>query len=155
MYDCTFHCYNHVVKATFGLGCFWGPDDSFSKLPGVTKTIVGYCGGTQKNPTYEQVCGGKTGHSEVVQVEYDPQVTSFEKLLDHFWKRHNPTEEHKAQYKSVIFYHDEEQKKLAEDTKQRKQDELGEPIITEILPVPEFWKAEDYHQRWLAKQTLQ
>jgi peptide-methionine (S)-S-oxide reductase len=148
--------------ATFGAGCFWGVEVTFRNTPGVKDALVGYLGGTLANPTYKDVCTGRTGHAEVVQVEYDPGEVTYEKLLDVFWANHNPTTLNRqgpdvgTQYRSAIFYHTPEQKKLAEEAKAR----LGEsgrfrnPIVTEITAASTFYPAEDYHQRYLEKRGL-
>jgi peptide-methionine (S)-S-oxide reductase len=148
--------------ATFGAGCFWGVEETFRKIPGVKNTVVGYMGGTTENPTYEEVCTDKTGHAEVVQVEYDPAEVSYEELLDVFWNSHNPTTLNRqgpdvgTQYRSVIFYHTPEQKRVAEASKE-KMDRSGkwkDPIVTEITPASTFYRAEEYHQRYLQKRGL-
>ena len=147
------------MKATFGAGCFWHVEDLLNKTKGVKSTAVGYIGGTLQNPTYEEVCTDKTGHAEAVEVEYDPDEISFEDLLNVFWTNHNPTTLNSQgpdvgiQYRSAIFYHDETQKEIAEKSKQ----ELGQsgkfenPIVTEIVPAPTFYKAEEYHQKYFKK----
>lgn len=148
--------------ATFGAGCFWGVEETFRSTPGVLSTVVGYLGGTMENPTYEDVCTGKTGHAEVVQVTYDPSVVSYETLLDVFWGNHNPTTLNRQgpdvgeQYRSAIFYHTPEQKLIAEKSKDALQasGKFGKPIVTEITPASAFYKAEDYHQQYLAKRGL-
>jgi peptide-methionine (S)-S-oxide reductase len=146
--------------ATFGAGCFWGVEASFRKVAGVVDTAVGYMGGTLKNPTYEQVCSHTSGHAEVVQVEYDPKKVSYEKLLEVFWMIHDPTQRDRQgsdvgqQYRSVIFFHTDGQKKAAERSKealQKSRKVLG-PIATAIEPAAEFWRAEEYHQRYLEKR---
>jgi peptide-methionine (S)-S-oxide reductase len=151
-----------MAIATFGAGCFWGVEETFRKVPGVTKTEVGYMGGTLENPTYEDVCTDRTGHAEVVQIEYDPEQVSYSDLLDVFWNNHNPTTLNRqgpdvgTQYRSVIFYHTEEQRQLAEASKE-KMDKSGRwknPIVTEITPASTFWRAEEYHQRYLQKRGL-
>ncbi len=147
-------------KATFGAGCFWGVEAMFRKVPGVTEAFSGYTGGALEHPTYEQVCAGDTGHAEAVEVTYDADVVSYEKLLEVFWNNHNPTTpnqqgpDHGSQYRSVIFYHDDEQKKLAEASKQALADsgQWPRPIVTEIVPAETFYKAEEYHQRYFEKQ---
>lgn len=133
--------------ATFALGCFWGPDDYFSKLSGVKNTLVGYSGGQKKNPTYEDL----DDHTETVEIKFDPDKISYTELLDHFWQEHNPTYPAKTQYKSVIFYHDEEQKKTTQSSKQKAQKKYKMPILTEILPATKFYQAEEYHQKYLQK----
>jgi peptide-methionine (S)-S-oxide reductase len=150
------------LKATFGAGCFWHVDDIFSKTNGVSSTKVGYIGGQLPNPTYEEVCTDKTGHAEAVQVEYDPNEISFEDLLDVFWKNHNPTTLNRQgpdvgiQYRSAIFYHDEKQKETAENSKQTLNSSgiFDNPIITQIVPAPTFYEAEEYHQKYFKKHGL-
>ncbi|MFC7442244.1 peptide-methionine (S)-S-oxide reductase MsrA [Laceyella putida] len=151
-----------MALATFGAGCFWGVEETFRKLPGVLNTVVGYMGGTKENPTYEEVCTDKTGHAEVVQVEFDPAEIRYEELLDVFWNNHNPTTLNRqgpdvgTQYRSVIFYHDEEQKRIAEASKQQ-MDQSGRwknPIVTQVEPASTFWRAEEYHQRYLQKRGM-
>ena len=147
------------MKATFGAGCFWHVEDLFRKTKGVTSTQVGYTGGNLTNPTYEEVCTDKTGHAEAVQVEYDPTEISFEELLDIFWQNHNPTTLNRQgpdvgiQYRSAIFYHDDQQKQIAEKSKQSLDEsgKYGTPIVTEITPAPVFYKAEEYHQKYFKK----
>ncbi|MBI4130681.1 peptide-methionine (S)-S-oxide reductase MsrA [Candidatus Roizmanbacteria bacterium] len=134
-------------KAYFGLGCFWGPDEYFSKLPGVTKTTAGYAGGEKKNPTYTDL----GDHTETVEIEYNPEKISYDELLHHFWNQHNPTYEAKRQYRSVIFYSDDEQKKQAENSMKKVHEKLDHPIVTSVEPMREFYKAEEYHQKYLAK----
>ena len=149
-----------MEKATFGAGCFWGVEATFQKLKGVKKTTVGYMGGKIKNPTYEQVCTDKTGHAEVMQIIYDPEQISYEKLLEIFWEIHDPTQLNRqgpdigTQYRSVIFYHNKEQKKLAEESKNKHQKKYNKRIVTEIIPRAEFYPAEEYHQKYLEKQGL-
>jgi peptide-methionine (S)-S-oxide reductase len=148
-----------IETATFGAGCFWGVEASFQKIKGVTKTTVGYMGGTLKNPTYEDVCTDKTGHTEVVQVEFDNSIISYEELLDVFWDIHNPTQKNRQgvdigfQYRSVIFYHNREQMSIAEKSKARLTmlKKYKKPIVTEITEAKEFYKAEEYHQDYLNK----
>jgi len=147
------------MKATFGAGCFWHVEDLLNKTKGVKSTAVGYIGGQLTNPTYEEVCTDKTGHAEAVEVEYDPDEISFEELLDVFWSNHNPTTLNRQgpdvgiQYRSAIFYHDEKQKEIAEKSKQvlEKSSKFNDPIITEIVPAPTFYKAEEYHQKYFKK----
>lgn len=150
---------NVIEKATFGAGCFWGVEHVFRRVEGVMSTAAGYAGGNVTNPTYEQVCSGRTGHSEVVQVTYDPSVVSYEKLLNIFWSMRNPTTLNRQgpdigyQYRSVIFYHTDEQKDAAEASK-RRLDESGtwsDPVVTAIEPAPAFYRAEEYHQRYYEK----
>ena len=148
--------------ATFGAGCFWGIEAAFRKVKGVVNAAVGYAGGTIKNPTYEDVCSDETGHAEVVQIEYAPSQVSYDELLDVFWKIHDPTQLNRqgpdfgAQYRSVIFYHNEEQRKAALKSKEKldKSKKYGKPIATEIKPAQEFYKAEEYHQRYLEKKKV-
>jgi peptide-methionine (S)-S-oxide reductase len=147
------------LKATFGAGCFWHVEDLLNKTKGVKSTAVGYIGGQLQNPTYEEVCTDKTGHAEVVEVEYDPDEISFEDLLNVFWTNHNPTTLNRQgpdvgiQYRSAIFYHDEAQKEIAEKSKHElgKSVKFDNPIITEIVPAPTFYKAEEYHQKYFKK----
>jgi peptide-methionine (S)-S-oxide reductase len=149
------------VEAQFGMGCFWGAERLFWKIPGVVSTAVGYAGGYTPNPTYEEVCSGLTGHAEVVRVLFDPAKLSYETLLQAFWERHDPTQGLRqgndvgSQYRSVIFCLDEAQRAAAEDSRLRYQQGLSAAglgaITTEIRPAPEFFYAEDYHQQYLAK----
>ncbi len=142
--------------ATFGTGCFWCTEAVFQRLEGVVQVESGYSGGKLKNPTYKEICSGLTGHAEVVQVTYDPQKISFESLLEIFWQTHDPTTLNRqgndvgTQYRSVIFFHDEVQKQLAEEYKQNLESEkvFDQTIVTEIAPVSIFYKAEDYHQNY-------
>lgn len=145
--------------ATFGAGCFWGVEDIFMQTPGVLETAVGYMGGTLDDPTYEMVCTDSTGHVEVVQITYDPSVVSYRQLLDIFWGNHNPTTPNRqgpdigSQYRSVVFYHTEDQRIEAEKSK-RLLDESGtwkSPVVTAIEPVQTFWRAEEYHQKYHQK----
>ena len=150
------------LKATFGAGCFWHVEDLLSKTKGVKSTKVGYIGGQLPNPTYDEVCTDKTGHAEAVEVEYDPNEISYEELLDVFWKNHNPTTLNRQgpdigiQYRSVIFYHNDEQKEIAEKSKQtlEKSRQFENPIVTEIVPTPTFYDAEEYHQKYFKKHGL-
>ena len=147
------------MKATFGAGCFWHVEDIFSKTPGVKSTAVGYTGGKVINPTYEDVCTNRSGHAEVVEIDYDPDVISFGDLLDIFWKNHNPTTLNRqgpdvgTQYRSAIFYHNKEQQDAARESKRKLDDskQYGTPIVTEIVPAVQFYLAEDYHQMYLKK----
>ena len=149
-----------MEKATFGAGCFWGVESAFRRRKGVVGTAVGYMGGTLKNPTYRDVCTDRTGHAEVVQLEYDPSQVSYEQLLDMFWEIHDPTELNRqgpdvgTQYRSVIFYHTPEQAAAARESKARleRSGRNRETIATEIVPATEFWMAEDYHQQYLEKR---
>ena len=148
------------MKATFGSGCFWCSEDVFMKINGVSSTAVGYMGGRLENPTYEEVCTDKTGHAEVVQVEYNPSAVSYEELLVAFWESHDPTTLNRQgpdigeQYRSAVFFHNEDQEKAARAMKEKLQgsERFGKnKIVTEITPAPKFWKAEDYHQKYYAK----
>lgn len=149
-------------KATFGAGCFWGVETAFRQVKGVTDAAVGYLGGTMPNPTYRDVCTGRTGHAEVVEVEYDPAQVSYEALLNVFWDNHDPTQLNRqgpdtgTQYRSAIFYHTEEQRQAAEESK-RQREQSGRhrrPVVTEITPASTFYLAEEYHQQYLAKRGL-
>jgi methionine-S-sulfoxide reductase len=149
--------------ATFAGGCFWCTEAAYHELEGVSSVISGYTGGTRKNPTYEQVSSGVTGHAEAVQITYDPAKVNYEKLLDIYWHNIDPTTvnqqfaDHGSQYRTAIFYHNEEQKRLAEETKSKleKSDVFGGPIVTEISPASEFYPAEEYHQDYHKKNPLQ
>jgi peptide-methionine (S)-S-oxide reductase len=149
-----------MAKATFGAGCFWGVEETFRKIPGVKATAVGYSGGRLKDPTYEDVCTDETGHAEVVEVEYDPAVVPYDRLLDVFWESHNPTQLNRqgpdvgTQYRSVIFFHDAEQEKAAHASRERLagSGRFARPIVTEISPAQPFWRAEEYHQRYFEKR---
>jgi peptide-methionine (S)-S-oxide reductase len=147
-------------KATFGAGCFWGVEVAFRNVPGVVDTAVGYMGGTVANPTYEQVCTDRTGHAEVVQVEYDPEEVSYEQLLDTFWEEHDPTQLNRqgpdvgSQYRSVVFFHTPEQQEQALASKARIQAQNGDRVVTEIEPASDFWPAEEYHQQYLVKRGV-
>ncbi|MBT1703475.1 peptide-methionine (S)-S-oxide reductase MsrA [Chryseosolibacter indicus] len=151
----------NLQTATFGSGCFWCTEAIFLEVSGITKVESGYAGGKVKNPTYKEVCSGLTGHAEVIQVQYDPKVISYEELLEIFWKTHDPTTLNRqgadegTQYRSVIFYHNDEQKKLAEFYKKKLDDSkiFSAPIVTEISPYTTFYKAEDYHQNYYALNT--
>ena len=148
--------------ATFAAGCFWGVEADFRNIPGVVDTVVGYTGGKTKNPTYRQVCSHTTGHAEAVQVTFDPEKISFERLVKAFFDLHDPTTPNRqgpdvgSQYRSAIFYHNDDQKQTAEAVK----DELGRsekyryPIVTEIVPAAPFYMAEDYHQRYYEKHSI-
>ena len=146
--------------ATFGAGCFWGVEVAFRNVPGVLDTAVGYEGGTLPNPTYEDVCSKKTGHAEVVQVEFDPEEVSYDQLLDVFWDEHDPTQVNRqgpdvgSNYRSVVFFHSPEQQEQALASKARVQARFDRPIATEITPASEFWRAEEYHQQYLVKRGV-
>ncbi|CAM8891256.1 unnamed protein product [Rhodiola kirilowii] len=143
--------------AQFGAGCFWGVELAYQRVPGVTKTEVGYTQGLVHNPTYNDVCSGTTGHSEVVRVQYDPKECSYDTLLDVFWERHDPTTLNRqgndvgTQYRSGIYYYTPEQEKAARESLERHQAKLNRKIVTEILPAKKFYRAEEYHQQYLAK----
>jgi peptide-methionine (S)-S-oxide reductase len=148
--------------ATFAAGCFWGVEAAFRQVPGVVNTAVGYSGGGLSNPTYEDVCTDRTGHAEAVRVEFDPAKVSYREVLDVFWENHDPTTKNRqgpdvgTQYRSAIFFHSPEQERVAAESKAR-QEESGRfrrPIVTEIVPEKPFWRAEDYHQRYLEKRGL-
>jgi len=149
-------------KATFAAGCFWGVEAAFRQVPGVVDTAVGYTGGSLANPTYEDVCTDRTGHAEAVQVEFDPSKVSYDRLLDVFWENHDPTTKNRqgpdlgTQYRSAIFVHDAGQEKAAKESRDRreKSGRFRRPIVTEIVPEETFWRAEDYHQRYLEKRGL-
>ena len=147
-------------KATFGAGCFWGVEAAFRRLDGVTRTRVGYAGGSVDNPSYQQVCYDDTGHAEVVEVTYDEDKIPYEQLLAVVWAEHDPTQLNRQgpdvgkQYRSVIFAHDEEQRAAAEASKERVQERITRPVVTSIEDAPPFWEAEDYHQQYLEKRGL-
>jgi peptide-methionine (S)-S-oxide reductase len=147
-------------KATFGAGCFWQVEVEFRNLPGVTDAAVGYMGGTLENPSYEQVCTDRTGHAEVVQIEFDPDEVSYERLVEKFFELHDPTQLNRqgpdvgSQYRSVVFFHTPEQKEVAEAVRERIQAGLSGPVVTEIVPAAQFWLAADYHQQYLVKRGL-
>jgi len=151
-----------TAKATFAGGCFWCMEPPYDKLPGVISTVSGYMGGQVKNPTYEQVSTGRTGHTEVVQVEYDPSKVTYEKLLEVFWANIDPTVknaqfcDHGSQYRSGVFFHDEAQRKAAEASKVAldKSKPFKQPIVTEITKAGEFYRAEDYHQDYYQKNPV-
>ncbi|RTQ46034.1 peptide-methionine (S)-S-oxide reductase [Hymenobacter gummosus] len=149
--------------ATFGAGCFWCVEAVFQNLKGVEKVVSGYTGGRIANPTYKEVCSGLTGHNEVIQITFDPQIISFEELLEIFWKTHDPTTLNRqgndvgTQYRSGIYYHNEEQKRLAEAYKQKLNEAqaFDQPIVTEVLPAGPFYQAEDYHQNYYNQNSSQ
>lgn len=148
-----------IQRATFAAGCFWGVEAEFRKASGVIDALVGYTGGHTKNPTYEEVCTNTTGHAEAVEVTYDTDIVSYEKLLDVFWKFHDPTTLNRqgpdigSQYRSAIFYHTPEQQTAALKSKQALDEShrFSNPIVTEIAPATTFYKAEEYHQRYFEK----
>ncbi|MBN1817050.1 MAG: peptide-methionine (S)-S-oxide reductase MsrA [Sedimentisphaerales bacterium] len=150
--------------AMFGAGCFWGVEATFQRLPGVLATAVGYSGGHVENPTYKQVCTDRTGHAEVVRIEYDPTKIPYEHLLNVFWRSHDPTQLNRQgpdvgkQYRSVIFYFSKEQKAAAEVSKERVaklNTHRNKTIVTQIEPAQTFWQAEEYHQKYLQKRGLE
>ena len=144
--------------AVFAAGCFWGVEASFRRLEGVVATTVGYTGGTRSDPTYREVCSGRTGHAEAVRVEYDPDRVSYDELLEVFWSVHNPTTLNRqgwdvgTQYRSAIFVDDDEQEAAARRSRDQAQCRFRKPIVTEITPASTFWPAEEYHQRYLEKR---
>ena len=148
-----------MAKATFAAGCFWGIEAAFRKVDGVTDTWVGYAGGSTQNPTYEQVCSGQTGHAEVVEVDFAAEKVSYDELLDVFWNIHAPTQLNRqgpdvgTQYRTAVFYHDEDQKLVAEVSKEKREASgcHSNPIVTEVIEASDFWIAEDYHQRYFEK----
>ena len=147
-----------MAKATFAAGCFWGVEAAFRKVDGVVRTAVGYTGGTVEHPSYRQVCTGRTGHAEAVQVEYDPAQVSYDDLLEVFWSNHDPTTRDRqgwdvgTQYRSAIFFEGAEQEVAARRSLARAQERFRRPIVTEITPASAFWPAEEYHQRYLEKK---
>jgi peptide-methionine (S)-S-oxide reductase len=147
-------------RATFAAGCFWGVEIEFRNVPGVVDTAVGYEGGTVANPSYEDVCSKRTGHAEVVEVDFDPEQVSYEELLETFWGLHDPTQLNRqgpdvgSQYRSAIFFHSPEQEEKAVESRARAQESFDRPIVTEIVPAATFWRAEDYHQQYLVKRGL-
>ena len=149
-------------QATFGAGCFWGVEEAFRREPGVSKTIVGYAGGSLVRPWYDDVCSGRTGHAEAVQVLYDPAQVAYDRLLDVFWGCHDPTQVNRqgadvgTQYRSVVFVHDDEQRAAATCSKEA-EDSSGRhrrPVATEIVPAGPFWRAEEYHQRYYDRRGM-
>jgi peptide-methionine (S)-S-oxide reductase len=147
-------------KATFGGGCFWGVEVAFRNIDGVKDAIAGYTGGSAERPSYQEVCTGHTGHAEAVEVTYDPSEVSYDELLDAFWELHDPTQLNRqgpdvgTQYRSAIFVHDEEQREAATAARERVQARIGRPVVTEVVDAGPFWRAEDYHQRYLEKRGL-
>lgn len=150
------------MKATFAAGCFWCVEPSFSKIKGVTSTMVGFTGGRLENPTYEDVCTGQTGHAEAIQVEYDPSVVSYDEILEVFWSSHDPTTLNRQgpdvgeQYRSAIFFHSAEQEAAARASKERLQNSgmYEKNVVTQIVSASQFYKAEEYHQKYYAKCGL-
>jgi len=150
-----------MQKATFAAGCFWGVEAAFRQINGVTDALVGYTGGTLVNPTYPDVCTGRTGHAEAVEVGFDPARVGYEQLLNAFWNMHDPTALNRqgpdigTQYRSAIFFHSPEQESKARASKELAQARFRRPIATEITPASEFYRAEEYHQRYFEKQGVQ
>ena len=149
--------------ATFGAGCFWQVEAEFRNTSGVTGTRVGYVGGSTERPTYEEVCRDRSGHAEVVEVQFDPEQVAYEDLVEKFWDLHDPTQLNRqgpdrgSQYRSAIFVHSPEQEKTALASRERAQERIGRrrrPVVTEVTPASTFWEAEDYHQRYLEKRGL-
>jgi peptide-methionine (S)-S-oxide reductase len=151
-----------MEKATFGAGCFWGVEAAFRQVNGVKATTVGYAGGKTENPTYQDVCSGRTGHAEVVEVDFDPSVVSYEELLKVFWENHDPTTLNRQgpdvgeQYRSAIFYHTTEQEQAAREAKAALEQSgtYRRAIVTEITPAPTFYRAEEYHQQYFEKRGI-
>jgi peptide-methionine (S)-S-oxide reductase len=151
-----------MQKATFAAGCFWGVEAEFRQIKGVKQTTVGYSGGTTESPGYRDVCSGMTGHAEAVEVEYDPSEVSYEELLKVFWENHDPTTLNRqgpdvgTQYRSAIFYHDEAQRAAAMESKEKLESSgrYRNPIVTQIVPAAQFYRAEEYHQQYLEKRGL-
>ncbi|MEQ8787108.1 MAG: peptide-methionine (S)-S-oxide reductase MsrA [Pirellulaceae bacterium] len=149
-------------KAIFAAGCFWGIESAFRQVDGVVDAKVGYTGGSVENPTYEQVCTGRTGHAEAVEVVYDPEKVGFDQLLDVFWKIHDPTQLNRqgpdtgTQYRTAVFYRDESQREAAEASKARlaESGRFPRPVVTEITPATTFYAAEEYHQQYLEKRGM-
>jgi peptide-methionine (S)-S-oxide reductase len=146
-----------LQRATFAAGCFWGIEAAFREIEGVVKTSVGYTGGSTTDPNYEQVCSGATGHAEAVDVWFDPNVVSYDELLNLFWSIHDPTTRDRqgwdfgSQYRSAIFFHDTDEERLAVASREERQGALARPVVTEIVPAAAFFDAEDYHQRYFEK----
>jgi len=148
-----------MARATFAAGCFWGVEELFRTTAGVIETQVGYMGGHTENPSYKQVCSGATGHAEVVDLQFDPAIISYAQLLEKFWAKHNPTSLNRqgwdigTQYRSAIFFHTEEQRQIAKQSKAAliATGSYSDPVVTEITPAGPFWRAEDYHQQYVLK----
>ena len=151
-----------VEKATFAAGCFWHVEYAFNRVPGIISTTVGYTGGNTDNPSYKQVCSDRTGHAEAVEVTFDPNEISYSRLLEIFWNLHDPTQLNRqgpdvgSQYRSAIFYHSDEQKQAALETKAKLEaaNVFSKPIVTEIAPAGEFYRAEEYHQKYFQKHGV-
>lgn len=150
-----------IEKTTLGAGCFWGVEEEFRKLNGVISTRVGYLGGSKINPTYEEVCSGKSGHAEVVEISFDSNKITFEQILKLFWKIHNPTQLNRqgvdigSQYRSAIFYHSEKQIAIKNKLEIENSKIFSKQIVTEVYPTTNFYMAEEYHQKYLAKRGLE
>ncbi len=148
-----------METATFGAGCFWGVEEAFRNLEGVIATAAGYAGGTTENPTYKEVCSGRSGHAEVVRVEFDPVRVTYEQLLELFWSIHDPTQLNRqgpdvgSQYRTVIFHHCDRQRDAATAAREAvgKSGRFARPVVTQIEPASTFWRAEDYHQQYIAR----
>ena len=149
-----------MSEALIGAGCFWGVEEYFRKINGINKTLVGYSGGHTENPTYEKVCAGNTEHAEVVKIDFDESIISYQLILEHFWQCHDPTQVDKQgpdvgrQYRSVIFYYNENQKNLATLSKNEKQKFFSKQIATDISEAKKFYLAEEYHQKFIQKRKL-
>lgn len=151
-----------MEKATFGAGCFWGVESRFQQVPGVTQTAVGFEGGRTERPSYRDVCSDATGHAEVVEIDFDPEKVSYQQLLDLFFELHDPTQWNRqgpdwgTQYRSVVFFHSSEQEAAAKETIARLagEERFPRPIVTQVVPAQTFWRAEDYHQKYLEKRGL-
>lgn len=149
-----------MEKATFGAGCFWGVEAAFRDIKGVTDAAVGYMGGTMERPTYQDVCTDESGHAEVVEVTFDPAVVSYRTLVDKFFELHDPTTPNRqgpdvgTQYRSAIFFHSPQQEQTARAALREAQKQISRPIVTEVTPAKAFWRAEEYHQRYLEKRGL-
>ena len=149
-----------MKKAIFASGCFWGPEEKLSKIKGITKTEVGYCGGNNSKTSYEEVCTGQTNHAEVVKIEFDEKVISYEEIVNFFFTIHDPTTFNRqgpdvgSQYRSEIFFYDDEQKKIAEKVKKNLNEKLNNKVITKISKEKNYCKAEEYHQKYLQKKGL-
>ena len=151
-----------MAKAMFGAGCFWGVESAFRRIPGVSEAICGYAGGQTSSPTYEQVCSGRTGHAEVVEVEYDPAQVSYGDLLNAFWEMHDPTTMNRqgpdigTQYRSAIYCYDDEQLEAAKAAKEKLNaaNTFGRPVVTQVEKAGTFWRAEEYHQRYFERRGI-
>jgi len=155
-----FKAYNNLEKATFGAGCFWQVEKIFKATTGVYLSSVGYMGGNTENPTYEEVCKGQTNHAEVVQIHFNPDIISYDEVLEIFWNNHNPTTKNRqgldagTQYRSVVFFHSEEQMKIVESSLKQQSKNWKNPIVTQIISAEKFYRAEEYHQNYLNKNNL-